>query len=321
MTMRRLRAPILVAAVTAVGGVAALAAVRCPTDEPAGSGLLQFGGREHAVALDADAALGVNPLFTWAELEPADDVYNWAPVDAVLTAAHKTGRKVAPRVYTNLVDHGQGTPGWVFEAGAATYTMADWSSTLQPVPADPVFTREFEEFVAAFGARYDGHPAIEFVQTNTGMGAYGEMVWWLDEAHRPPGYSTAGHIETMEAWVDRWRAAFPSTPLVLMQNFIGEGISERVSAYAVDRGYYLQSNSVELAREAAAILSAHDDRTRIILEVENNDCQGATGAEFDDLTRAAFSQGFAIDYLMVCEQTLSDGTAAQRALAMLRSTD
>lgn len=321
MTMRRLRAPMLFVAMIAAAGIAALAAARCPTDEPAGSGLLQFGAREGSVALDADAALGVNPLFTWAELEPADDVYNWGPMDAVLTAAHRTGRKVAPRVYTNLVDHGQGTPDWVFDAGAAAYTVADWSSTRQPVPTDPVFTREFAEFVAAFGRRYDGHPAIEFVQTNAAMGAYGEMVWWLEETHRPPGSSTDARIGTMQAWVDRWRAAFPSTPLVLMQNFIGEGVSERVSAYAVDRGYYLQSNSVELAPEAAAILAAHDDRTKIVLEVENNGCRDSTGDGWRSLTEVAFSQGFAIDYLMVCGETLADGAAAQQALSRLRASD
>lgn len=320
-TMRRLRAPALFVTMLAFAGAVALAAARCPTDDPVGSGLLQFGAREDAVALEAEAALGINPLFTWAELEPAEGVYNWAPVDEVLAAAHATGRKVAPRVYTNEGDFSQATPSWVFDAGASAYAIDAGSSTAQPVPTDPIFTERFAAFVAAFGDRYDGHPAIEFVQTNAGMGAYGEMVWWLDESSRPAGYSTEDHIATMEAWVDRWRAAFPSTPLVLMQNFIGREISETVSAYAAERGFYLQSNSVSLAPESAAILAAHDEETRIVLEVENNGCQGATGAAFDELAAAAFSQGFAIDYLVVCGETLRDVGAAQRASERLRRSD
>jgi hypothetical protein len=172
VTTRRLRAPILFVVLTALAGVVALAAARCPTDEPAGFGLLQFGGDEDAVALEVDAALGINPLFTWAELEPEEGVYNWAPVDEALSAAHATGRKVAPRVYTNMSDFGQATPDWVFEAGAQAYTLYAESSTAQPVPTDDVFGEKFAVFLAAFGERYDGHPAIEFVQTNAWMGAY-----------------------------------------------------------------------------------------------------------------------------------------------------
>ena len=58
-----------------------------------------------------------------------------------------------------------------------------------------------------------------------------------------------------------------------------------------------------------------------MLKIENNGCHGATGAEFDALTAEAFSQGFAIDYLVVCGETLTDAGATQRASERLRQTD
>ena len=309
---------LVAAALALVVGAAGLGAARCPTDEPAGFGLLEFAARADARAMESDAALGVNPLFTWAELEPLEGAYNWAPVDEVLDNAHAHGRKVAPRVYTNAGDFDQATPDWVFDAGAAGYTLGDGSVTWQPVPTDPVFAAKFGAFLAALGARYNGNPDIEFFQTNAGMGAYGEMVWSLDGGSATGPFSASDIVETVEYCSDRWRAAFPDTHLVLMQNFIGQGIAETATAYAVERGFYLQSNSPDQTDPAIDILSAHDGRTKIVLEIENRGCNGATGEGFASLADGVASYGFAVDYLVVCGDTLEDAGAAQRAYDLLR---
>lgn len=301
-----------------VVGASAMGAARCPTDEPTGFGLLEFAGGVDARAMEADVALGVNPLFTWAELEPSPGAYNWAPLDDVLANAHAHGRKVAPRVYTNAGDFEQATPGWAFDAGVSAYTLGDGSGTWQPVPTDPVFADAFGRFVDALGARYNGNPDIEFIQTNAGMGAYGEMVWSLDGGSATGPFSASDVVATVEYWVDRWRSAFPDTHLALMQNFIGQGIAENVTEYAVDRGFYLQSNSPDQTEAAAAILAAHDGRTKIVLEVENRGCNGATGEGFVSLADRVASYGFAVDYLVVCGDTLEDAGAAQRAYDLLR---
>ena len=311
----RFRMPILLAAITMLAAV--VVAARCPTRDPVGSGVLEFGVGVDARAMEAEIALGVNPLFTWEELEPVEGVYDWAPLDDVIAEAHANGRKVAPRVYTNEVDFAQATPDWVFDAGAQAYTMYDGSTTLQPVPGDDVFDAKFAAFLSALGERYDGHPAIEFFQTNAGMGAYGEMIWAYDDASTPPGFSNESQIAITKHWLDRWRDAFPTTNLVLMQNFIGDGIAEDVTAYAADRGYFLQSNSPYQEPAAAAILAARDDETKIVLEIENRGCTDAEGAPFDALIDEVFSYGFAIDYLVVCGDSL-DEAGLQRASDALR---
>ncbi len=226
----------------------------------------------------------------------------------VLAAADAADKRVAPRIYTNLGEFDQGTPDWVFAAGAASYVF-DGGATRQPIPTDPVFTDKFARFLAAFGARYNGNPLIEFVQTNAGMGGYGEMVWDL-----PEDVSASTQIATSNFWVDRWREAFPNTPLVLMVNFIGHDIGESIAEHAVSRGFYLQANNPDQPDELIDIFRRHAGRTKIILEIENNGCESSTGPEFDAMAAHIFSYGVPIDYLTVCEDTLHD---PDRTLAVI----
>jgi hypothetical protein len=302
-------------------GVASLALVasHCPqaSKGPVGYGLMQFAGYQDSRVLDDRLALGVNPLFDWAQLEPQEGVYDWSRVDAVLGAAHFKGKRVAVRVYTNKGEFGQSTPDWVFDGGAQVFYDRPGSAR-QPVPTDPVFTAKFERFLAEFGRRYNGHPDIEFVQTNAGMGTWGEMVWGSPDEYRPAGWSPDVQVATSHAWIDRWRAAFPSTPLVLMENAIGFDIVERVADYAVSRGFYLQANDPGHPSRSQEIMARYAGRTRIILEIENGGCRTSTGPAFDGVVDQVFAPGFPIDYLMICAETFDDDARAQGAFERLR---
>ena len=295
-----------------------MAGAKCPPAAEPGYGLLVFGGDANSAILGNAGALGVNPLLTWAALEPSEGVYDWSPLDTVLEAARAVGKRVAPRLLTNAGDYAQATPLWVFDAGAAAYAFDEGSTTPQPVPTDGVFRQKFDAFLAAFGARYDGQPDIEFIQTNAGMGGYGEMVWGTSPGTQPPGWSADVEIGTVEFWIDRWREAFPHTHLVLMENFIGEEIAEQLTDYGVARGFYLQANSPEQGRGSQAILMRQADRTKIVLEIENNGCRAATGAAFDEMIGAVFSQGFPIDYLTMCGESFDDAARLQAAFDRLR---
>ena len=283
-----------------------LGAKQCVRGETAGSGLLQFGGYADSGVWNDRQALGVNRLFAWADLEPQEGVYDWSEFDDLLRIAHDSGKKLVPRVYTNAGTYGQATPDWVFDAGAESYHSDDGDTPRQPVPTDAVFTRKFSEFIFAMGERYDANPNIEFIQTNAGMGGFGEMVWGYPEYMRPPGWSPAMQIATTQHWIDLWRRAFPRTQLAFMENFLGYYIAETVSQYAVDRGYYLQANSPYQSPESQAILRAHAQETRIIMEVEDAGCRSATGADFDAMIATVFDYGFPIDYLAVCGESFND---------------
>lgn len=313
-----LRISFFVAAIVSAALVGLLVGARCPAPGPQGGGLVEFGARDHGAGIQSEEALGVNPLFTWAELEPREGEFDWRPLDRVLETAYANGKRVVLRVYTNASDFHAATPQWVFDAGAQSYVWAEGSGTRQPIPTDPVFTEKFARFVAALGQRYNAHPALEMVQTNAAMGGYGEMIWGLQPSDNPPGWSPAVQINTTRAWLDRWRAAFPDSPLSLTVNFIGNGIAETLAQDAVDQGFYLQSNTPRLAPQMVDILRHHAGRTKVIVEIENNGCQGAQGDEFAALVGDLFATGVPVDYLSVCGQTLRDSRAVGAALAGLR---
>lgn len=310
---------VAVALAVAAAGALVWAAQRGHATQPLlvdGFGLLQFNGDAGSVAWRDEAALGANVLFTWAQLEPREGDYDWSEFDALLATARASGKRLVPRVYTNVAGFGQATPDWVFDAGAESY--ADGEGPRQPVPADAVFSRKFADFLATLGQRYDGNESIEFIQTNAGMGAYGEMVWGDTPDLRPPGWSPDVQVKVTEEWIARWRDAFPNTHLALMENFIGYNIVERVARYAVDRKYYLQANDPNQAPESQRILAMYAPRTGIILEIENQGCRSATGSEYDAMIDKVFSYGFPIDYLVLCGQSLADRARMQDTLDRLR---
>jgi hypothetical protein len=272
---------------------------------PVGYGVLEFASRDASEVLVDPQALGINVLLNWSDLEPEEGVYDWSALDQALSDAEAHGKRVAPRVYTNASEFGYATPDWVFDAGAASYFPDDGAEVWQPVPTDPVFREKFGAFLSALGDRYDGHPAIEFFQTNAGMGTFGEMVWGVPDDNRPDGWSARVQIETSNYWIDRWREAFPDTPLVLMENYVGYGILEKVAAHAVERGFYLQANDPYHPEESQDILAKYDGETKIVMEIEDKGCRSALGEAFDETLDRVFDGGFAIDYLTICDETFA----------------
>ena len=274
---------------------------------PDGKGIFVFAIR--AAPLNAaNQDIGLNPLLTWRQLEPAEGFYDWRALDNALAQALRTGTKVVPRVYTNGGSSLAATPDWFFASpNARSYypsARARTSNFKAPVPWDPTYQEKFGNFLRAFGQRYNGHAAIEFVQTNAGGGLFGEIVLSTQNMF-PPGWSAVLHQSSIITWVDRWVEAFPNTPLSLMINPVGYNIAENAANYAAHRGVYLQQNSPTISAAAASIFRLHQHRTGIVLEVENG-CRTAQGAAFDQMINSVFSHGIAIDYLVICPSSLSD---------------
>lgn len=285
-----------------------------------GSGLYEFGYLD-GVGLTSPHAAGYNPIIDWADLEPQEGAYNWAPLDDALEQAQASGRKAIPRVYTNAGGFSQATPDWVFDAGTEWYYSSQFSSDQgmrQPVPTDPVFEAKFQSFLTVLGNRYDGDPRIEFFQTNAGMGEYGEMVWGYPDEFKPPGWDAEQNLSTVKHWIDRWDAAFPNADLAIMVNPIGSDIAEEASAYAAEKGIYLQQNDPSLSDDAVSLFKANQDKTKLIMEVEDHGCQTSTVTKgFDEMIDTVFGYGFPIDYLILCNESFTDPQTAARLPSVL----
>ena len=275
-----------------------------------GQGLFVFGARD-GIALTSPNAGGGNPLINWATLEPQKGVYDWSSLDKAIADAKAHGKKIIPRVYTNIDANGQASPAWFFATPGAMYYYPSASAQSRgykaPVPWDQVYRDEFGRFVSALGARYNGNPTIEFFQTNAGGGMYGEQYM----GNQAPGYSAALQIKMTELWLNKWHRVFPNTHLAVMVNYIGGNIGEEVSAYAASLGIYLQQNTAWISSGAMNLFKANASKTKIIVDADDA-CTYATGSAFDQLTARVLSYGSPVDYVLLCYKSFSDPATAAK---------
>ena len=74
-------------------------------------------------------------------------------------------------VVTNMKD---ACPDYVKEVGAEGFTTTTGSVNVwTPYPDDPIFQREYEEFLTAFAAKYNDPDVTQFV-SGFGLGKWGE---------------------------------------------------------------------------------------------------------------------------------------------------
>ena len=114
----------------------------------------------------------------WSRMEPAEGKYAW-DVDenfkSFIKQAKDHGQRLAFRVFVDSQDtHQQATPQFVFDAGATGYGAGSNPSFKTPHVNNKIFQAKFENFMAAFGARFDNPEEVDFVDTNT-IGHWGEM--------------------------------------------------------------------------------------------------------------------------------------------------
>lgn len=168
--------------------------------------------------------------FGWAEAEPAEGQYNWKLLDNAIAAWKPRGAAIAFRVMTCSA-HSAGyytSPKWLFDAGCKghEYLVGGDDPTkggkriprIEPDYADPLYLEKHGAFLKALGARYDGHPAIEFLD----IGSYGVWGEWHTKHPAP--------VAVRKQIVDLYLRAFHKTPLVFMSD------DAEVLAYALVHG-------------------------------------------------------------------------------------
>ncbi len=156
--------------------------------------------------------------FNWADIEPQQGQYNWALIDDVIAAWKPRGAAVAMRVMTCNA-HSSGyycSPKWLFDAGCKSFDYERGGDDptsggkriprIEPDYSDPLYLKHHGAFLAELGKRYDGSPAVEFLD----IGSYG--IW--GEWHT----SNAASVAIRKQIVDLYLAAFKKTPLVFMSD-------------------------------------------------------------------------------------------------------
>jgi hypothetical protein len=184
-------------------------------------GIYEFaGGNSGADAHNPDLA-GTTLTFEWARLEPEPGQFEWRAVDQAIAPWAAAGKRVILRVSaggeaTWGAAAADATPAWVYAQGVPA--VHDDGSTL-PVYWNPTYLADYDAFIAAYAARYDGDPAVSFIEMGIGDG--GETLPDTQEGTTdhlaqwaPYGYTDGVWLATIEKIATTFREDFRRTPVV-----------------------------------------------------------------------------------------------------------
>jgi autotransporter-associated beta strand protein len=174
----------------------------------------------------------------WADVEPTEGVFNWNPIDNLITAYAPYGLKIGYRIMN--VD---AVPQWVFQSGTNPVTQTVYPTGAVPmsvpspygstisVPAsweDPVYVARLKEFISAFGAQYNGNANIAFLD----IGDYG--MDGEENGTFATGLSNVTPDQLQNDFFQPYFTAFPDTQLDVNTN-VG-GLYANVYAWAATQG-------------------------------------------------------------------------------------
>jgi hypothetical protein len=168
--------------------------------------------------------------FGWADAEPEKGKYQWNVIDDAIANWKSRDATISMRVMATSA-HSKGyycSPKWLFDGGCKgfEYEVGGDDPTkgghrilrIEPDYSDPIFLAEHGRFITELGQRYDGHPAIEFLD----IGSYGMWGEWHTKHPAP--------VEIRKRIVDMYLKAFRKTPLVFMSD------DAEVLKYALEHG-------------------------------------------------------------------------------------
>jgi hypothetical protein len=139
----------------------------------------------------------------WSELQPAQNHIRWEILDTALEEARRHQQSLAIRLMPYDEEHP--LPEWYRNSGARRANKpADKDGAIwQPDFSDPLYLKYWGSFVAAAGARYDGHPDLDTVDVSS-IGYWGEG--W--SAYMP-------EFQVQQSLIDIYFEAFKHTELLM----------------------------------------------------------------------------------------------------------
>jgi hypothetical protein len=106
--------------------------------------------------------IGLDKIMTGA------NQFNWSVLDGTLAGAASRNNHVIWRVYCHYPSYPLAVPQYLLDAGTKLVTMSN--GDVSPLYDDPILLNGLNQFITAFGARYDGHKSLGFIQ----LGLLGE---------------------------------------------------------------------------------------------------------------------------------------------------
>lgn len=175
----------------------------------------------------------------WIYVEPEEGVFNWEVLDTPGQRWIQQGKKVAFRITSTENWMQQGTPQWVFDAGAKYYKVNNY---IEPDYNDPIFLAKVEHFLEKMAERYDNNPNVAFVDIgHFGMWGEGHTVF------STPIHGKSWGIETQKKYIDIYCKYFKHTQLCLSDDFVGHDVKGSrfpIMDYAFAHGVSVRDDSI-----------------------------------------------------------------------------
>jgi hypothetical protein len=143
------------------------------------------------------------------------NTFDWSALDSQLKAIAARGHQAVLRFYLDYPGRPSGVPQFLLNEGVACHPYSAYgnSSSCSPDYGDPRLDQALDQFIAAFGARYDGSPRIGFIELGL-LGFWGEWHTYPYNGVAEPQNWFASPAEQDRVLAD-YTAAFSKTKLLV----------------------------------------------------------------------------------------------------------
>lgn len=149
-----------------------------------------------------------------APVVTAKDTYDWTPVENLLNDIASRGHQAVLRFYLEYPGKPTAIPAYLLKQGLKVHRYTNTNTA--PFPPDASVTPNYEDkdlreciqnFIQAFGKKYDGDPRIGFITAGI-LGSWGE---W----HTYPRNELWASKTVQNEVLDAYETAFKTTPILL----------------------------------------------------------------------------------------------------------
>ena len=140
--------------------------------------------------------------FPMRDLMTGPAAFDWAPVEEKLESARQRGHQMVLRIYLEFPGRPTGVPQFLIDAGLAIEKYShDNAVHWTPDYDDPRLIKTIEDFVFAFGSKYDGDPRIGFLH----LGIVGHWGEWHTYPRAELFPSKPNQVKIMEAFAKSFK--------------------------------------------------------------------------------------------------------------------
>jgi len=199
--------------------------------------------------LSTPAIIGAQLKYTWRELEPERDRYEFGEITRDLAFLEEHGKQLFIQLQDVSFEEGRiNVPEYLltdptFHGGAALkYEFEDEDANIPVIDGwvarrwDSTVIERFDNLFRALAEEFDGRIAgLNLAETSIGFGGSGKF--------HPPGFSFDAYFEGIKELMSSARRAFHESDVIIYANFMpGEELPDEDSGYL--KGVYEHANRI-----------------------------------------------------------------------------